>query len=32
MRGDDLVEDGLARVVWHIRGWRSLQMRGHGSL
>ena len=31
MLGDELVEDGLARIAWHIRGWGSLQMRRHGS-
>ena len=32
MLGNDLVEDGLARIAWHIRGWGSLQMQRHGGL
>ena len=28
MRGNDLVEDGLVRIAWHIRGWGSLQIPG----
>jgi hypothetical protein len=31
MRGNDLVEDGLARIAWHIRGWGSLQRTSEGS-
>jgi hypothetical protein len=29
MVGDDLAEDGLARIVWHIHGIGSLKMHRH---
>ena len=32
MIGDDVIEDGLARIAWDIRGWGSLQPWRHGSL
>jgi len=32
MVGDDAIENSLARVAWHIRGWASLQRRRHDGL
>jgi hypothetical protein len=32
MIGDDVIQDGLARIAWDIRGWGSLQTWRHGSL